>query len=258
MPTLRKLQEDFTAHIFRADDAILDAVSEGPLSPTERMQIYHNNSFLTLTDTLRGIYPVVCRLVDVRFFDYAAQAFISAHPPASGDLHDYGGVFPEFLAAFAPARTLSYLPDVARLEWALHAAYHAPDAHPFDIEAFLRVPPESYAKLRFALHPSCYFVDSPYPILHIWDANRDNSREPESITLEDGEGRALLLVQRTNREVLSHPLSHGEYTFLRELHAGMDFERSFNLGVLRQPDLDLQQMLIKNVSRETLCGFSLA
>ncbi|MCC7260579.1 MAG: putative DNA-binding domain-containing protein [Alphaproteobacteria bacterium] len=255
MPTLRKLQKDFTAHIFCGDDTVLDIVSGGALSPAERMHIYHNNSFLTLTDTLRGIYPVVCRLVDTRFFSYAAQAFIPGHPPTSGNLHDYGAAFPDFLADFAPAQTLPYLPDVARMEWALHAAYHAPDAPPFDVEALLRLPPDAYATLQFSLHPSCRFVESPYPILHIWNAHRDSAREPASITLTEDAARAFFLVQRIDREVQVHPLDQGEYIFLRELQAGKALEQSFKLAASSQPNTDLQQLLIGNVSRATLSGF---
>ena len=42
-------------------------------------------------------------------------------------------LFPEFLARFPPAASLAYIADVARLEWAVNRALHAPDAAPLDV-----------------------------------------------------------------------------------------------------------------------------
>ena len=59
--------------------------------------------------------------------------FIARHPPQSPALVEFGGAFALFLAAFEPAGSLSYLTDIARMEWARHAAYHAADAAPADL-----------------------------------------------------------------------------------------------------------------------------
>jgi hypothetical protein len=47
--------------------------------------------------------------------------------PTSACLNDYGQQFAAFLAQFPQAAHLSYLADVARLEWAVNRALHAPD-----------------------------------------------------------------------------------------------------------------------------------
>ena len=48
----------------------------------------------TLTDVLMSAYPVVCRLVDPRFFAYAADRYIREHLPASPCLFEYGASLP--------------------------------------------------------------------------------------------------------------------------------------------------------------------
>src|SRR6185436_9928463 len=78
-------------------------------------------------DALAAVYPVVQRLLGQGFFEYACDAFIRRHPPRSGNLHDFGAEFAEFLAGFEAASTLTYLPDTARLEWSWHVAFHAAD-----------------------------------------------------------------------------------------------------------------------------------
>ena len=46
-----------------------------------RLQVYRNNTFSSLTAALKDSFPVVCQLVDERFFGYAAQEYIRDHPP---------------------------------------------------------------------------------------------------------------------------------------------------------------------------------
>ena len=41
-------------------------------------------------------------------------------------LAEYGADFPAFIAGYEAARDLPYLADIARLDWALNLAFHAP------------------------------------------------------------------------------------------------------------------------------------
>src|SRR5215469_2380529 len=93
-----------------------------------RIAIYRNNVFASLTEVLRGTFPAICRLVDDRFFAYAAHEFIRRHPPQRPCLAEYGAEFADFLAGFPPCGELPYIADVARLEWLLGAATTAGDA----------------------------------------------------------------------------------------------------------------------------------
>jgi len=54
--------------------------------------------------------------VGEEFFGAMAAAFVLECPPRSPVLASYGDELPEFIAGFASARDLAYLPDVARLE----------------------------------------------------------------------------------------------------------------------------------------------
>ena len=45
--------------------------SAGGIAPERRIQVYRNNRLITLGEALKATFPVVCRLVDERFFDYA-------------------------------------------------------------------------------------------------------------------------------------------------------------------------------------------
>src|SRR3989441_9458111 len=120
MPALLELQRAFAASMLREeDDAVCGAIVDDGFTAAERLRIYRNTCRSSLIEALRMTYPAVERLVGRDFFDMAAARHAGPHPPQSGYLNEYGGEFPEFLAAFGPAGELPHLPDVARLEWAL-------------------------------------------------------------------------------------------------------------------------------------------
>ena len=112
------------------------------------------------------------RLVGDAFFREAARRYVLAHPSQSGDLNDYGASFAAFLAQYPHAATLAYLPDVARLEWACHESYGAPDAAPFDLARLAHVSADDYPRIRFQLHPSVRLLHSGHPIAALWEANQ--------------------------------------------------------------------------------------
>src|SRR6266446_423236 len=112
MPALLELQRAFAASMLHEeDDAVCGAVVDDGFAAAERLRIYRNTCRSTLIEALRMTYPAVERLVGRDFFDMAAARYAGTHPPQSGYLNEYGGEFPEFLAAFAPASELRYLAD---------------------------------------------------------------------------------------------------------------------------------------------------
>src|SRR5260221_11883911 len=157
---LRVLQGEFLESLLRDDEA------------PPRVAIYRRNVLAALSGALEAAYPVTLRLVGAAFFLEAARTFARATPSTSGDLHAYGGEFPEFLSDYSHARALDYLADVARLEWACHESSLAADARGFDFEALARVPPQRGAGIRFTPAPAVRPRASPHPVVSIWEANQ--------------------------------------------------------------------------------------
>src|SRR5258706_7278728 len=142
MPMLLEPQRSISAAILsrESDEAVHFIVGEG-IAASERLNIYRNTFLASLTSALRISFPAVHRLVGAEFFDGAAQCFIEAEPPQSANLYLYGAGFAHFLARFPPAASLAYLADVARLEWAVNCALHAPDVPPLASECFAAAAP---------------------------------------------------------------------------------------------------------------------
>ncbi len=187
MLALRELQAAFRRALpGEAEPALLAEIAEDGLTAGARLDIYRHHVLTTLTEVLMAAYPVVCRLVDPRFFAYAADRYIRGHLPASPCLTEYGASFAEFLAAFPPCRALAYLPDVARLEWALHVARHADEAQGLDPARLAAVPAAETPRVVLRLDPSVSYLASRWPIDAIWRAHRPEGDAGEPVDLAAG------------------------------------------------------------------------
>ncbi len=186
MPSLRELQHGFVAAVLDQDDGAPALAITPAEAAAERIAIYRRAAFANYRNALGATYPVVARLTGTPFFNAAVDAFVHDHPSTCGDLNVYGDAFAAFLSSYAPAATLPYLADVARLEWAIDEAGRAPDARraPASVlAAFGAIAPDRLPALRVTLEPSCRLVASRYPILHLWQVNQtgyegDDQREP--------------------------------------------------------------------------------
>jgi len=247
---LRDLQADFAAALFNERPEMAARVRAGRFPAAQHLQVYRNNVVEGLTGALRAVYPVVEKLVGDGFFRYAAHAYLGAHRPRSGNLHDFGDAFAGFLACFAPAAGLIYLPDVARLEWAWHQAFHAADAPAFDLARLGAVPAERHETLRFVLHPSACLLASEFPIVHIFEINQEGYGGDTSVDLAEGGVRALVI--RRGLTVYVEPLAVGEAGLLTALAAQQPLGAAVQAVLAAQPDFDLTGTLTDHLRRGTL------
>lgn len=87
---------------------------------------YRNNLRALSAQALAVPFTRVHEALGEEDFGAMAWSFWRSHPPTTGDLGQWGGELAAFLAERAGED--SGLPDLARLDWALHCAEHAADA----------------------------------------------------------------------------------------------------------------------------------
>jgi hypothetical protein len=201
-----------------------------------RLAIYRHHILATLTDVLTSTYPVVCRLVDERFFGYAADQYIRQHPPASPCLFEYGGTFADFLATFPPCRSLAYLPDVARLEWAMNVAEHAADMAPLDPQALTGLDRADVPGLTFTVDPSLTLLRSSWPIDDIWRANQAAVADTR---IDLATGSVCLQVRRLDADIVCSRLGAGRWAFRHALMGGRTLLAAAAVALDVEPGLDL-------------------
>jgi hypothetical protein len=129
--------------------------------------------------------------------------FAREHPPRTSWLDEFGTGFADFLATFAPAASLAYLPDVARLEWAVGRALHARDCEPIDVNALTAVDPTQHPYVCFVAEPSISLLRTDHPADAIWRAVLEGGdAELAAIDLADGPVRLLIQRVATGIEVI--------------------------------------------------------
>lgn len=203
--------------------------------PGLRFAVYRNNVCLSLVAALADTFPVLRALVGDEFFDAMARRYVADEPPRSPVLAHYGEGLADWLAHFAPAASLPYLPDMARLERARVRAYHAADAPSLGADAVAArlAEPAQLAQARLQLHPSVSVLDSRYAIVSLWAAHQGHA-PLEAVAPEQPEC-ALVLRVDDDAAVLAIPPAAAE--FYRRLQQGQplaaaagNIEGPFDLG----------------------------
>jgi hypothetical protein len=255
MPALRDLQSEFCAALLSGDGtAVAALIHDDGLPPALRLDIYRNNVFASLKQVLIETFPVVCRLVDERFFLYAADEFIRQQPPEQACLFSYGARFADFLRTFPPCRHLVYLPDVARLEWLMNAAAHADDVIPLPAASLASVPAADTPNLILRLDPALGLLESPWPVDRIWRANQPGA-DP-SVDLHAGGAR--IEVRHSGEDVVFCLLDPATYALRAALAAGRRLEDAAELALAMGPEFDFAAAFRELFADGSVVGLSIS
>jgi hypothetical protein len=257
MLPLLEAQATMRRALLTGDSAgLIPLIASATASAEAQIEIYRNNVFASLTRVLRDTFPVVCRLVDERFFAYAAHEFISEYPPQRPCLTEYGGGFADFLAEFPPCRHLPYLADVARFEWLLSVAANAVDTVPLAPSAIASLPPEATPRLMLTLDPALGFLESPWPIDRIWQTNQPGADTDEVIDLDAG--GVHLEVNRRRDNVIYRSLGVSVFTFRQALGKGATLEAATARAFAVNGAFDLAAAVADLFREGAVTGFVLA
>jgi hypothetical protein len=259
--TLRELQAEFRGALLEGRDgdpagAIGAEILADGLSPESRLAVYRHHVLTTLVSVLTETYPVVTRLVGEGFFAYAADTFVRKRPPGAPCLFEYGAGFAGFLASFPACRDLVYLPDVARLEWAMHAALHAEAAGAADLERLRTIPPESLGRVTLRLDPSLTLLSSPWPVDRIWRANQPGADTEATLDLDAG--GACVEVRRLGDDVVWRTFSPAEHAFRAALASTRTLEEAAQSALAIDAEFDLTGALATLFSEGLVVGFETA
>jgi hypothetical protein len=205
--------------------------------PGKRFAVYRNNVTSSLIDALADTFPVLQALVGEEFFRAMARLFVQTAPPDSPILAHYGAGLADFVAGFAPAQSLPYLADMARLEYARVQAYHAADAQAVSqpaLAAAMAVP-ERIAQLQLQLHPSLQLLRSDWAVLSLWSEHQGGPAvdRRELAAPED------MLVLRSGLEVAVLLLAPGVADFALALQRDLALGEAAGCAAQAHPGFDL-------------------
>lgn len=191
-------------------DALL-GLGDAPaaLTNAERgLAAYRNNLRALSAQALAVPFTRLRETLGGEDFATLAWSFWRAHPPRSGDLGEWGGALAGFLVERAGED--SGLPDLARLDWALHQAERAADAEldADSLQLLATTPPEA---LWLALRPGVTLLAQTVGPVLVW---------------------------RRGWRGECQPLPAGEAAFLRALLDGVNLGDALVKGSAAEADFD--------------------
>lgn len=256
MPTLLELQDAMRAELLGTEQPTAAGteaarfVRGAGIDPQQRLQIHRNHMRISLSDALAGIHPAVEAMVGAEFFRAVAAEYIARQPPCEPMLYAYGSGFAGFLSDFPPAASLPCLPDLARLEWAMHESFHAADQPGLAADVLAAVPAERLERVSLNLRADARLVASAWPVDSLWRA----ALMPESNALEaldlDAGGASLLLL-RQEHDVHMWRLPPAEWHWLAACGAGRSMAQAAEQAAEADPSFDLAAILAANLQRGT-------
>lgn len=226
--------------------------------PGARLAVYRNNVVSSLVDALADTFSVVQQLVGPDFFRAMAAVFARQSPPRLRVLAHYGQAFPSFIAAFEPAQGLPYLADVARLEVARVAAYHATDADPVSDEmvSLALSSGDRTGELQLVLHPSVAALESPHAVVTLWAAHQTEGSTGD-IAPVDVDVPESALILRSGLDVLVLPAPAGAVAFVQALRSAHNLGEAAARALAGAPSFDLTAALSQLLAHGALTSIHL-
>lgn len=244
-PTLHAFQHAFVQALRDPSD------QDGPLTCQPGFAVYRNTVMKGCIDALHANYPAVARLVGDEWFRAAAADYVRAHWPRDVRLMLYGEDFACYLADFAPAAELPYLPDVARLDRAWSEAHGAADAPALQAADLAAVPEHALSALTLTPHPAArwrWFAGGPMHTL--WSRNRRaEPMPPELVWAAEG-----ALLTRPHGAVQDAPATRAACAFLDACAARQSLPQAVAAALLAEPDTNVSALLARLLAAGALCA----
>lgn len=216
--------------------------------PTARgLAAYRANGHALAERALTAAFPVLTAMVGDECLQALARTLWHHHPSRHGDIAEWGGALPDWLAHEPQLAAFPYLADVARVEWALHRAASAADAVA-DTASFALLTQRDPEDLTLQLVPGTAVISSPWPVVSLVQAHR--SGEPPVAALAERlhppVAEAALVWRQALRPCLrtSDP---AELALLAELLHGHGLVPALDAALAADPAFDFSTWLARAV-----------
>ncbi len=272
--SLRKLQLAFRHAILGDKKISLSShIEQNGLTSKQRIQIYQNNVFFTLTAALKSIYPTIHQILAEPSFLAIAHHYIVRYPSNFGDISSFGMHFGKFLANSLATKSFPYLKEIANLEWAYHEVFHEEEVEYFELNKLKTVSAEKYSQIKFNLNPACRLLSCKYPILSIWQYYQQQKTSPFSPSLQahhceehlrpvanDACGnptpqREKILIIRRSSDITFEKLTEGEFALLSAFSKGLAFKQSHTLALKSDMTFNIEAYLKQAVLQKIIVDF---
>jgi Putative DNA-binding domain len=205
------------------------------------LAVYRSNAQQLAARSLQAAYPVVTLLLGADSASALARALWHAHPPVRGDMAQWGADLADFMGQDAQLTALPYLPDVAKVEWALHCAATLADVAA-DLPSLQHLVDHDLDRLTCLLAPGVCAVSSQWPVATLMQAHApllQGKADDRPLALSSADALALealfeagtaqtTLVWRRGYQPTHRTVDAAEWAFVRQLALGVSLGASLD------------------------------
>lgn len=235
--SLHEAQAAFAAHLaghHRSD--LTAAIGGDSRTASQRLQLHRHHVARSIGTALAATFPTVVAVVGQEFFDLLARDFMAGTSLEDPVLSRYGEHFDQFVAARQKMHGLPYLADVARLDWALNAAFHSPFEPRLSAAGLADLPRDSLPSMSVRLPAGSSLIGSAWPLDLIWQASQPGASVDE---VDLAAGPACLVVFRRCEDAAFAALAPGEAVFIKCLSRGDPLATAAQRASQMEEDFDL-------------------
>jgi len=255
MSRLREIQEAFADSMIEGDyETVAGELCPTECSPLRMVALYRRMIRNNYLQVLKITYPVLNRLVGRVYFHALAMGYLRIYPSASGDLFSYGRFLPALLEELEVSPLFA---EVAKLEWACHEVYQAPDFPLISWEEIQTVPSADPSLITVQFHPASRLLFFPHPVHLVWLALQPDALAGEVVNLPLPEEGSGVLVTRPFQKVEVSPLGKTRYPLLEALFTGKDLASVCRMARALDPEFELSLFLSELLKQRIVIGFSI-
>jgi hypothetical protein len=183
MTDLYRLQEQLQNYLLSSEtDIQASIVATDKVPVVKRLAIYGDAYRIRLLEALANNYPLLKRYVGEDIFQKIGISYIDNQPSRYRSIRWFGDKFAEYLVAYDNNNNTPYLAELAQLEWHMTLAFDAAEVKVINIEDMAAIPAESWANVRFILHPSLHRLNFFWNIVSLWQALANDQLFTEELT----------------------------------------------------------------------------
>lgn len=220
MTELLHLQEQFQKFLLAEQSEIQDSIIQTQsVSIQTRLAIYRDAYTLRLIESLTANFPSLYAYLGTEEFNQLSREYIAAHPSSYRSIRWFGDCFADFVTNYYPKNP--HAAELTDFEWKMTLAFDAADASVVQIEDMAAVPAESWANLRFILHPSVQRINYFWNAVPLWQALAYDQELPD--LHQSSEATPWVLWRTPDYIIQFYSLSPEEAWALDALFQGISF-----------------------------------
>lgn len=155
---LAELQRALQAHVLAGEAAVIAEVIGEADAVQQRLGIYVHAYGARLRDALAETFPALAQALGAGVFERMAQGFVHAQPSGFASVRDYGAGLAQYLARQLAGPRGRGACELARWEWALAAAFDAPDSAVATVPELVGLSPQQWPALQLVAVSSMQLI----------------------------------------------------------------------------------------------------